>query len=296
MARIAPGRAGLRVAPARAREAGAVVRRHLRAARRPVSLARADRADRLPPVAGRVPRGRCPPLRRRAVQLDGPPAPTVGSRSSCSTARPVRSGTWSSCPTPPTARSSSAIRWVSVRMVGEFGVLRWDGVGWHHEPPLKPWMRHVAGAGFHGDAKILAKLLAFAVYDLGATGVGAVLAYRPTDGVRADLRGPAAPAAALRDRPSRGPRPPAPRPGAGRRRRRVRRHAARCRSSGSAWCPAPSPSPTSPPSAACATPRPCATAPTTRRRRSSWSARTDRCRSSATARSSTRPVERLPPL
>jgi hypothetical protein len=68
----------------------------------------------------------------------------------------------------------------SVRLVGEFGVLRWDGVGWHHEPPLKPWMRHAAGAGFHGDAKVLAKLLAFAVYDLGATGVGAVLVYRPS--------------------------------------------------------------------------------------------------------------------
>lgn len=68
----------------------------------------------------------------------------------------------------------------TVRMVGEFGVLRWDGVGWHHEPPLKPWMRHVAGPGFHGDAKVLAKLLAFAVYDLGATGVGAVLIYRPS--------------------------------------------------------------------------------------------------------------------
>ncbi|HYF45874.1 MAG TPA: DNA integrity scanning protein DisA nucleotide-binding domain protein [Acidimicrobiales bacterium] len=67
----------------------------------------------------------------------------------------------------------------SVRMVGDFGVLRWDGVGWHHEPPLKPWMRDVAGAGFHGDAKVLAKLMAFAVYDLGATGVGALLAYRP---------------------------------------------------------------------------------------------------------------------
>ena len=68
-----------------------------------------------------------------------------------------------------------------VRLVGDFGVLRWDGVGWHHEPPLKPWMRHVAGAGFHGDAKVLAKLLAFAVYDLGATGVGATLVYRPGD-------------------------------------------------------------------------------------------------------------------
>jgi hypothetical protein len=67
----------------------------------------------------------------------------------------------------------------TVRTVGEFGVLRWDGVGWHHEPPLKPWVRLAAGAGFHGDAKVLAQLLAFAVYDLGATGVGALLAYRP---------------------------------------------------------------------------------------------------------------------
>lgn len=68
-----------------------------------------------------------------------------------------------------------------VRMVGEFGVLRWDGVSWHHEPPLKPWVRAVTGAGFHGDEKVLAKLMAFAVYDLGATGVGALIAYRPTD-------------------------------------------------------------------------------------------------------------------
>ena len=67
-----------------------------------------------------------------------------------------------------------------VRLVGEFGVLRWDGVGWHHEPPLKPWMRQVTGPGFHGDAKVLAKLMSFAVYDLGATGVGAVLVYRPS--------------------------------------------------------------------------------------------------------------------
>ena len=94
----------------------------------------------------------------------------------------------------------------AVRMVGEFGVLRWDGVGWHHEPPLKPWMRHVAGAGFHGDAKILAKLLAFAVYDLGrhrrrrAAGLPARRRLRP------HLRGAAAPAAALRDRPPGGPR------------------------------------------------------------------------------------------
>lgn len=66
-----------------------------------------------------------------------------------------------------------------VRLVGDFGVLRWDGVGWHHEPPVKAWVRSLIGHGFEGDEKTLARLLAFAVYDLGATGVGALLVYRP---------------------------------------------------------------------------------------------------------------------
>lgn len=82
-----------------------------------------------------------------------------------------------------------------VRLVGDFGVLRWDGVGWHHEPPVKPWVHSLVGAGFHGDVKVLAKLLAFAVYDLGATGVGALLVYRPPSAPdpRYELRLPAPP-------------------------------------------------------------------------------------------------------
>ena len=66
-----------------------------------------------------------------------------------------------------------------VSLVGDFGVLRWDGVGWHHEPPVEPWVWALAGPGFLGDENALARLLAFAVYDLGATGVGALLVYRP---------------------------------------------------------------------------------------------------------------------
>ena len=28
----------------------------------------------------------------------------------------------------------------SVRIVGPFGVLRWDGFSWHHEPPARTWI------------------------------------------------------------------------------------------------------------------------------------------------------------
>jgi DisA bacterial checkpoint controller nucleotide-binding len=68
-----------------------------------------------------------------------------------------------------------------VRMVGEFGVVRWDGVTWHHEPPISNWLRDAScGLGAEHTA-LLDQLLHFAVHDLGARGVGALLVYRPTD-------------------------------------------------------------------------------------------------------------------
>jgi hypothetical protein len=68
-----------------------------------------------------------------------------------------------------------------VRVAGEFGVLRWDGITWHHEPPLDAWIDAVSGHGAQGDRDVLARLLEFAVHDLGARGVGATLVYRPDD-------------------------------------------------------------------------------------------------------------------
>jgi hypothetical protein len=68
----------------------------------------------------------------------------------------------------------------SVRVVGDFGVLRWEGWSWHHEPPVASWIDAVAGAD-HGDPAVLAALLEFAVHDLGSMGVGALLVYRPGD-------------------------------------------------------------------------------------------------------------------
>lgn len=66
-----------------------------------------------------------------------------------------------------------------VRVVGEeVGVLRWDGYRWHHEPPIEQWI-DVVGAG---DADgIVRALLEFAVHDLAANGIGALLIHRPAD-------------------------------------------------------------------------------------------------------------------
>lgn len=67
----------------------------------------------------------------------------------------------------------------AVRVAGEHGVLRWDGLTWHHEPPVAAWIDAVAACGHHGDRSIITKLLEFAVHDLGARGIGAIFVYRP---------------------------------------------------------------------------------------------------------------------
>jgi hypothetical protein len=68
-----------------------------------------------------------------------------------------------------------------VRLVGAFGVMRWDGLSWHHELPISTWIDAVSACGTYGDRKVIAKLLAFAVHDLGARGIGALLVYEPAE-------------------------------------------------------------------------------------------------------------------
>lgn len=67
-----------------------------------------------------------------------------------------------------------------VRLVGGFGVLRWEGLRWHHEPPVEAWIDVMQACGPQ-DTSILRSLLEFAVHDLGAHGVGALLVYRERD-------------------------------------------------------------------------------------------------------------------
>jgi hypothetical protein len=66
-----------------------------------------------------------------------------------------------------------------VRIVGDFGVLRWDGLSWDLEPHVSAWIAAVTALGAAGDTGVLEALLEFAVHDLGSHGVGAILIYRP---------------------------------------------------------------------------------------------------------------------
>jgi hypothetical protein len=68
-----------------------------------------------------------------------------------------------------------------VRIVGNLGVLRWDGFNWHHEPPIGTWIDIVRSSGDPNDIAITRALLEFAVHDLGANGIGALLVYRETE-------------------------------------------------------------------------------------------------------------------
>jgi hypothetical protein len=69
-----------------------------------------------------------------------------------------------------------------VRMVGTFGVLRFDGLRWHHEPPVKAWIDAVSACGGGDDERrVLQTMLEFAVHDLGARGTGATLVHRRVD-------------------------------------------------------------------------------------------------------------------
>jgi hypothetical protein len=67
----------------------------------------------------------------------------------------------------------------AVRIVGPFGVFRWQGFSWHHEPPIRGWIDAVSASPDHGDPEVLQAMLEFAVYDLGSRGIGSLLIYRP---------------------------------------------------------------------------------------------------------------------
>lgn len=65
----------------------------------------------------------------------------------------------------------------TVRLVGDFGVLRTEGYRWHHEPPVEDLLKLVADSGLT-RTRVIRALVEFAVHDLGASGIGALLILR----------------------------------------------------------------------------------------------------------------------
>jgi hypothetical protein len=69
-----------------------------------------------------------------------------------------------------------------VRVVGSHGVLRWDGLSWRLERPVAELVGSlVADDHDHVDPEVLHRLLQFAVHDLGARGIGAILVLHPDE-------------------------------------------------------------------------------------------------------------------
>jgi DisA bacterial checkpoint controller nucleotide-binding len=83
----------------------------------------------------------------------------------------------------------------SVRVVGDFGVLRWEGISWHLEPPVSSWVDAVIDGQASGEHAVLEAMLEFAVHDLGSMGIGSLLIYRPqaTPGPQVEERLPTPP-------------------------------------------------------------------------------------------------------
>jgi len=67
-----------------------------------------------------------------------------------------------------------------VRVVGAFGVLRFEGLAWHHEPPVDAWAEQITSGAGGGGTDVVEAMLRLAVHDLGSSGVGALLVYRPS--------------------------------------------------------------------------------------------------------------------
>jgi DNA integrity scanning protein DisA with diadenylate cyclase activity len=68
-----------------------------------------------------------------------------------------------------------------IRVVGAFGVVRWERYTWHHEPPVSSMVERVSYAAPTQQSLTIEALLTFAVHDLGAAGIGSLLVYRITE-------------------------------------------------------------------------------------------------------------------
>lgn len=66
-----------------------------------------------------------------------------------------------------------------VRVFGPAGVVRWDGISWHHDPPLDAWLGRLDEVATELPIHEMRAVLRFAVHELGGRRIGATLIWRP---------------------------------------------------------------------------------------------------------------------
>jgi hypothetical protein len=68
-----------------------------------------------------------------------------------------------------------------VRVFGPAGVVRWNGINWHHDAPLDAWLERLAAVADDLPVEAVRPLLRFAIHELGGRRIGATLIWRPTE-------------------------------------------------------------------------------------------------------------------
>jgi hypothetical protein len=66
-----------------------------------------------------------------------------------------------------------------VRVFGPAGVVRWDGITWHHDAPVDAWIARLAADAPDLEVDGIRPLLRFAIHELGGRRIGATLIWRP---------------------------------------------------------------------------------------------------------------------
>lgn len=70
-----------------------------------------------------------------------------------------------------------------VRLFGPAGVIRWDGVAWHHDAPIDAWIDRLRTVAGELPVDEIRPLMRFALHELAAQRIGATLIWRPSAGV-----------------------------------------------------------------------------------------------------------------
>ncbi len=68
-----------------------------------------------------------------------------------------------------------------VRVFGPSGVVRWNGVDWHHDAPIDSWIQRLRTVAPDVSVAGAKPLLRFAIHELGGRRIGATLILRPAD-------------------------------------------------------------------------------------------------------------------